>query len=315
MLTLCISYRSWRKLAWQLALLLLIGFGTSRLTRSSQAGLLLYTSVITLTPDSIHAAPGFESYILPTRNRLRNEWQYRYSNMAAARKEISQAVESYLQSQQANSSSKAINRFCLKVAIETCLKNFWRLPEVASKKFRQTLLKISSGSFDDKWLVERQIKTVEGDFDILSRHSKKLTGKNLVELNDYKNFIHHHYQLPADNPFLKLQKIWRNLTNFGVTFSETPSTLPPLPPFYWIAIAGFLLLPFIKKDLFLLHLSWSLMILGLWFVIFLTANTKERFRFVFEPFWILYLAALLDGLIQIIQSRLRKNPKVVTQKF
>ena len=78
---------------------------------------------------------------------------------------------------------------------------------------------------------------------------------------------------------------------------ENPFTLPFIPPFYWLAILGFLLSPLLQsknKNLTQFHLAWVVMLLGLWFVIFLTANAKERFRFVFEPFWILYLAAFLD---------------------
>lgn len=297
LLTLIVSYRSWRTLAWQLPLLILIGFGTSRLTRSSQAGLLLYTSVITLTPDSIKTAPGFEPYILPIRDRLKVEWKNRFNDMAIARKEISQTVETYLESQNENSSSKAVNRFCLKIAVETCLKNPWHLPGIALKKFRQTILKISSGSFDDKWLIQRQMKTVTGDFEILSRHSQKLTGKELSHLTDFKNFVIQNYQLPPDNFFLKFQGAWSRFINSGLTDSETLLKIPPLPAFYWLAIAGFFLSPLLQirnKSLIQFHLAWLIMLLGLWFVIFLTANTKERFRFVFEPFWILYLAACLD---------------------
>ena len=35
--------------------------------------------------------------------------------------------------------------------------------------------------------------------------------------------------------------------------------------------------------------------MSFFFVIILTANVRPRFRFVFEPFWFLYLALLADS--------------------
>ena len=301
LLTFLVSYRNWRTLAWQFSLLLLLAIGTSRLTKSSQAGLLLYTSVITLTPDKIKSAPGFETYVLLTRDRLRNEWKHRYYDMAAVRKEITRAAQNYLKTQNLNTNSKAVNKLCFKLALETCLKNPSQLPHMALMKFRQSLLKLASGSFDERWLIDRQIKTVRSDFDILTRKTKKLTGEKLISLTDYENFVKTHYHLASSHFFRKLQKNWNQFQNFGISSPQNLIQLPFIPPFYWLALLGLLLSPLLKKELLSFHSTWALMILGLWFVIFLTANTKERFRFIFEPFWILYLAALIDLLITILK--------------
>lgn len=305
LLTLVISFPVWRKIAWQMSLILLVALGTSRFTKSSQAGLLLYTSVITLTPNSLQSAPGFEPYILPTRDRLRVEWKIRYYDMAKVRKEITRAIETYLSTQGINPSSKTVNRLCLRLAIETCLKNPFQLPGIALTKFRQTLLKLSSGSFDEEWLVRRQIKTVTSDLNVMTRYSQKLTHQNLKTLEDYKKFIHTHYQISSNDFFLKQQNRWNQLTNFGVRTTFDFSRKAWVPPFYLIALLGLLLSPWLKRHLLPYHLTWIAMMLGLWFVIFLTANTKERFRFVFEPFWILYLAALGDFIVNSLQVWLK----------
>jgi hypothetical protein len=55
-------------------------------------------------------------------------------------------------------------------------------------------------------------------------------------------------------------------------------------------------------------MSWAVMIVGLAFVIILTANVKARFRLVFEPFYFLYLAGIPNLLLACVCRLWRRDP-------
>ena len=66
-------------------------------TRTDQAGLLLYTSVARLTPINPSSAPGFEPYIAPIRADLQRRWElYPQFPKVRDRKAIYDAIEEYL---------------------------------------------------------------------------------------------------------------------------------------------------------------------------------------------------------------------------
>ena len=62
------------------------------------------------------------------------------------------------------------------------------------------------------------------------------------------------------------------------------------------------------------HIAWGLSLLGLFFVIILTANLKPRFRIVFEPFWFLYIGLLFDLGASVLFRR-RKRPTSLHPPF
>ena len=72
--------REWR-LAWRrFAVMGVLAIGLHFVTKTSQAGLLLYTSVARFTPTDLKCAPGFDPYIAPIRASLQQKWVDRESH-------------------------------------------------------------------------------------------------------------------------------------------------------------------------------------------------------------------------------------------
>ena len=69
-----------------------------------------------------------------------------------------------------------------------------------------------------------------------------------------------------------------------------------IPFHFFLALLGLLTIAARKGVLQPFHVAWGLTLLGFFFVIMLTGNVRPRFRFVFEPFWFLYTAILVESL-------------------
>lgn len=97
LLVVLIHWRGWRS-AWpRFAILVALAIVTNLVTKTSQAGLLLYTSVARLTPTELKAAPGFDPYIAPVRTELQRRWELRPSfPKVRDRRAVNDAVERYL---------------------------------------------------------------------------------------------------------------------------------------------------------------------------------------------------------------------------
>jgi len=84
-----------------------------------------------------------------------------------------------------------------------------------------------------------------------------------------------------------------------------PIVQPGVPLYFLGATAGVLLAMLVPGPIRRFHIAWGLALFGYFFVIMLTANVRPRFRFVFEPFWFLYIAMLGDfalrGLTRIVK--------------
>jgi uncharacterized membrane protein YjjP (DUF1212 family) len=77
-----------------------------------------------------------------------------------------------------------------------------------------------------------------------------------------------------------------------------------LPFYFLLAAAGLVAVVLRRGTLQPFHIAWGLGLIGFFFVVVLTANVRPRFRFVFEPFWFVYLALLLETLWLLLAKRL-----------
>ena len=80
-------------------------------------------------------------------------------------------------------------------------------------------------------------------------------------------------------------------------------TLPGIPFVYMIALAGMLVSVSRPARLGFFHLAWVVTMLAGLYVVSLVGVTNARFRFVYEPFVLLYTFLLLDCVIDFFQSR------------
>jgi hypothetical protein len=276
-------------------------------TKTSQAGLLLYTSVARLTPTELKAAPGFDAYIAPIRADLQRRWDERPQfPRVRDRKAIAEAVERYLKDDSARGRPKRqsdVNRFCMKLARETCLKNLEKLPGLAITKFRLVVTESPAGRLDDEMLFDKQREAFIDSLARTLRLSKGLTGFALQDEAELQRWIDQHYTtVPWFN---HLTDRWLSVVN-AVRLPDARYPHPEIPsipviyygiPVYFaLAALGLVGAMFRRGGLQLFHVAWGLSLVGFFFVIMLTANVRPRFRFVFEPFWFIYIAFLVDSI-------------------
>ena len=323
LLVVLLHARAWRS-AWpRLVIVLAVAALTNQFAHTSQAGLLLYTSVARLTPRKLACAPGFEPYIAPLRADLQKRWEEKPSfPKVRDRRAVAAAVESYFKdtAAQGGRRHRSVNEFCKRLAAETCLKNFGYLPIHIYHKFRETAWMPPSGWFDREWLFDRQRDALEIAFARTNGTARTLglayglTGAKITtEPGMYRFFETHYVEVPWFNA---LERGWLTAVNyFHLPDLRVPNPEYPLVPlfhkgipYYFLAAAiGLIAVAFRRDRLQVFHIVWGLTLLGFFYTIILTANVKPRFRVVFEPFWFIYLALLIECAWLAITAPLRRR--------
>jgi len=311
----------WRRLA----ILLVLGVAMHLVTKTAQAGLLLYTSVARLTPSNLKCAPDFEPYIAPIRAKLQERWDRELAMPKVAdRRLIAGAVEDYLKTHKSlahQALKRGANDFCLRIASETCRRNFFKLPYYAYQKFRSTMREAPAGLLDAEWIFERQPASYAGNQRVTFGDaegrgiSREITGREMTDEADYDAFLREKYrEIPWFNSF---SGAWSKAMN-SVRFPDElrPSgartlRIPRLPVYFVAAGAGVILMLFRRGPLQRFHIAWGLYLIGFFYVIILTANVRARFRFAFEPFWFIYIFLILDCLAFWILTRGSSRAEVV----
>ncbi|MGV3533336.1 MAG: hypothetical protein ACO1QR_13285, partial [Chthoniobacteraceae bacterium] len=312
LLVVLFHFRHWRT-EWQrpaivLALAIFIHFQT----KTVQAGLLLYTSVSRLTPKELRCAPGFDPYIAPLRADLQKRWELHPEfPRVRDRRIVAEVVAKYLeenpQIHSGKSDKRSVDSFCLKLASETCLSNLAYLPIHVYHKFRYVANDAPSGLLDNFWIFEKQREAIHSDSERTLRLAKKLTGESITTEQELDEFIDRHYgEVPWFNRY---NDLWLAAVNhFRLPDEEYPArwgkfVYPGVPLYFLLAAAGMVAVAFRRGTLQPFHVSWAFTMFCFFFVIMLTANVRSRFRFVFEPFWFIYIGLLLES-IALVSLRL-----------
>jgi hypothetical protein len=272
--------------------------------------------VCRLTPADLKSAPGFEPYIAPLRADLQQRWETRPCfPRVRDRRAVADAVERYLadhpQIHTGKSDKRSIDSFCLKLASETCRRSLGYLPIHVYHKFRSVACEAPSGLLTNYWLFEKQREAYRSDTERTLRLTEKLTGTAMhseLELND---FVDRSY---AEVPwFNTLNDHWLRVVNFlrfpDDKYREGPyiHEYPGVPLYFLFAALGLVVVALRRGTLQPFHVTWALTMFGFFFVIMLTANVRSRFRFVFEPFWFLYIGLLLESIALLFMRLLPRR--------
>lgn len=313
-----LHWREWRTQWPRFAVMLAVAIITHFATKTAQAPLLLYTSVARLTPPQLKSAPGFDPYIAPVRDDLNARWNERVQfPRVRDRRAVAAAVEKYLDENPGRGgtgSHASVNKFCLRLALETCARNITYLPEHVYHKFRFVANEAPSERLDNAKLFEKQREAYIDQLPLVERMAKRLTGTTLAGADDVNRFIDTHYgAVPWFNAW---RDRWlRAVNKWRFPDRKFPNTEWPLMPhmyfgvpYYFVAAAIGLLIAMLRPwPLRPFHIAWGLTMLGFFFVIMLTANVRPRFRFVFEPFWFIYIALIVDTLCLGVAAVLRRR--------
>ena len=305
----------WRLWLRRMAVMLLCCAGIWMSSRSTQAGLLLYATVLPLAPDVSTAAPGIEPFLEPLRAASRTQEQTIRTKLNTVEKAANNAIRDYLLSMGQKSDERTVSALAQKLAIEAIRHKPRLLPSIAANKFLMTCRPTPAGDFTDTsggftafWIYNKQI-------DALARRKfmkplmKGLTGCDLHGDADVTAFVHEKYQPLSPDWFTPLQTLWSRIT-LGFQWHSHGADkrfIPGWPAFWLLAAAGMLASLIPRNRLWRFHLPWLAALLGVWFAVMLTGVVNPRYRFLFEPFALLYAFLLLDFLSNAFSALIRRN--------
>ena len=281
-------------------------------SRSSQAGLLLYATVLPLAPDVSKVAPDFSPVINPLRDQYIAEGATVRQELTTAEKTIWNKVRDYARD---NGGGKIEpGAFCQKLAVEAALNKPLLLTAIAANKFLMSCKGATSGGYSEYWVQEKQVAayTRKKWFYTLT---KGLTGRQLQSREDVVAFVRKTSPPLDPDWFDKLQRAWDALTiHFRLPDQRHPTLrVQGLSYFFAAAFLGLLAALVRPGPLWRFHFSWVLTLCGVWFVVLLTGVVNPRYRFVFEPFCILYALFFFDTVWSGIEALLFRG-KPAAQK-
>ena len=330
LLTLLVYWGRWRSEAGKIIAAVALSLLMFSITKVSHSGLLLYSSLVHLTPDEPRALPGFGPYIRPLRDQMANQRRETISDdVVRTSKRINEALLAYahdhpaaplgpavdgrLLHHKANPATAVpegdaefdlrmgnhVSDLCRRLAIECAWAHPSVLPALAWHKFLAPIKLDSGGRFEDYTFHEKQAYSLSAKADIARTIAPGLVGAPLDTYEHARAFVDAHYDLEKVRWFNGLETMWQRTVDAvhlpDARYSDTYQ-LPGLPAYYLLGIIGALTAVFRPSPSRRFHLAFVPTLFGVWFIVMLTAAVIPRHRFVLEPFWMLYLFYLLDSI-------------------
>lgn len=301
-----VYWGKWRTLAAAFSATLAWTVFLFAITQTSQSGTLLYASVVHLTPSRLWFSPGIAEAVAPVVASSRHEWTSKeIPGLVSVRKNLQEAIKSDLIARGASEreARSQVDAFCKRAGLETVIRNAAIIPEFALRKFIIAHHEPPALGYNDY--------AVNGQTEVLFDEGERQKGLRTSELSWGTNFSN-----PAEARayFDRTTKpipgdwLWTFLERFqsAALLPILPIPLPGsdvagvpvsgIPWLYACAFMGLITLGLRNPSPLNFHQLFGLFLIGFFIIIMVTANVRARFRFLFEPFWILYAAALIDSL-------------------
>jgi hypothetical protein len=313
LLVLLIRWGGWKTRVMYGGIALLFCMLTWLSSHNTQAGVLLYSTVLPLAPDVPKSAPGFAPWIDPLRKERLSWGPLVPDQLTTAEKKITPLVLGYLKS--VDDRHTTYGQFCQRLAIEAALNRPLLLPAIALNKFLVATAYPPSGDFGVEWMQTKQLESCIYK-DWMVRLMPRLVGPALTRQADVAgglkqaviSYVQREYvPLREGNPFELLRNAWTCMTT-GARIGEQhygARTVPGLPAFFILSATGMIASVCRPGALRRLHVAWISTLGFVFMVVMLTGVMNSRYRFVFEPFCLLYIFVLLDF---ITASFSRRHP-------
>ena len=328
--TALVYWGNWRVWAWRMGVLLACCAGIWMCSRSTQAGLLLYATVLPLAPDVSKVAPGIEPFIAPLRNAGIAQGATVRTKLNSIEKRANNAIRAYLKSIGQGRDQVRVNGLAQKLAVEAVQQKPGVLPIIATNKFLMTFKPNpdgayigTSGGYTAEWVIGKQTGALVGRKN-MKPILQGLTGRDLKDNEEVAAFLREKYEpyAPEARPFQHdwdwfglLQGTWNRIT-IGCQWNahwEGQRRIPGWPLFWLVAAAGMAASLISRDGMWRFHVPWVGSLMAVWFIVMLTGIVLARYRFVFEPFGIFYVFLLLDFLWSGVAglANVRRNPRTV----
>jgi hypothetical protein len=276
--------------------------GIFLVTRTSQSGILLYASLLHLSPAHLVTEPGLAEFMQPFQARAM-QGENRSRSHIKLRKDMAAAMVPHLQSEGLSGrdlKQQVSSRF-QRAAIEIAVRNFWRMPGLAVEKFflghnEPPALGFASYAVSGQ---TRALYVVNGGKQALE-FSRLLWGVPLATEEEARPFLQANYDMAAGQKLTRFLDGFVWIESFPIIQADMPGTrLRGIPLLYVCALIGALCLILRERPVLGLQLLWFLTLCFLFVTLMVTGNIRARYRLVFEPFWFIYLFGLLDTLVVI----------------
>lgn len=289
------------------------------ITRTGQSGLLLFTSVLHLTPQQLFFSPGIAEAVAPLAEDARRQWndETQAPKLVPLRKALRERLIEMQTSEgiEPRHAADRADSLSGRAGIETAVRSPWSLPDLALRKFVIAHREPPAPPFNAYAQNDQFLALFDGDPALKALgYSSILWGREIRTSAEARAFLSETYRsFPGDAPS-RLQEVWVRMS----LLRALPWNLPgariedvPIRGIPWLYLAAFLgMLAMALRDPVPLnfHQLWGAFLLALFLLIMVTANIRARFRVIFEPFWLLYAFALLDT-VMIFAARLLTRPR------
>ena len=299
-----VHWGAWRKFALFGGITLVFCLLTWLSTRNTQAGLLLYATVLPLAPETPKSAPDFAPLIAPLRQERLAAGPLVMPDFVKEEKKITGVLYPYLKAK--GKSSHTAGQFCQGLAVEAALHRPLLLPLIVLDKFLLGTTGISSGGFDAHWMQQMQAQSCTYKPWML-KLMPRLTGRDIHSRDDLTAYLQKEFPPLQPDWFAGLQRLWfRGTTGCQIPWPGQTKGTPGIPLFYLLGTTGLLVSVIRPGPLRKFHFTWAFTLAFAGSVVMLTGVVNPRYRFVFEPFILIYLFTLADG-AATLATRLR-NP-------
>ena len=311
--TALVYWGNWRLWAWRMGVMLACCAGIWMCSRSTQAGVLLYSTVAPLAPETSRVAPGFRP-VQPANAAVQR------TKYNAVERHTYNVIRDYLKSTGKKGDEAHVGALAQKLAVEALCHRPLMAPVIAADKFLTACRESTvvshetSGGFTPSWLYDKQSMA------LLRRKYMKTLMKGLAgrELNGkaaVDAFLHAKYSPLAPDWFSPMQEAWSRVTLGAQVDSRGTDKrfVPGWPLFCLLAGAGMLVALIPRDRMWRLHLPWVATLMGVWFIVMLTGVIQPRYRFVFEPFWMLYIFLMLDFACAALKRR--REPRATERQW
>lgn len=282
LLIVLVEWGRWKALRLRLAWLAGLAFVTLPLTKTYQAGQLLYATVLPLAPDESKVAPEFGRQVRPLRDQIRAQGGVN-TELQSLEQKLTDMTGEYLEAK--GERKPDTNSLCQRLALEACLNRPWALPPLAARKFLLSNNSPISIGYNEPRLHQKLIIGFNRK-NMLNILSKGLVGRDLKDEAAVSDFVLEHYHPFSWYPFL--DDTWARLTVGLIAGHAGEGPIPPLPVFFMLALAGMAVFLATGGQFQRFHIAWIVSLSGLWFAVELTGVVNSRYRFLFEPFCLIY---------------------------
>jgi len=301
-------WKSWRPLAAAAAMfaatLGIIAWGTV----AGESGLLLYSSVLHLSPETPRSHPGVAPYVAELRRTAIEEavkapaFVSRPQRVALS-DALMKFVAAHPDAGRGAKPADRMNHIAKSLAMEICLSKPLSLPALAMLKFRDSADDLANGRFSKSWLHERQIDRIRSGWRFIQPIDVQLYGRGFAHVDELSKYVRESCHPERVEWFGELHEEWRDLYELRMDDTDfAESEVHGLPWFYFLPISGMLIGMLWLTPARRFHVCWATVLAGIWFIVMLTANERARFRMGFEPFIFLYPFVTFDWLAGRAQS-------------